>query len=396
MRDDDTFAPSDRTRRRVDPSRLAEFTATARRLQEERATSAEIVERLLNETPRADWLTLADRSEMHTNGVLESLAQLADTLEHDPREALVIAELATHVADAIPDDAYPRVMLAQMRAHAWKERGRALCYLGRHEESLLALEAAVERLCPHIVLSHDLAIVNFVRASVLQQMRRFSEAQALLKECRTVFREHGDWRRYGECTLAMGNLLVRRGDYAAARGVLSPFLRRAKPEARAIARTALGWCAIHIGDAEEALDHFTYAMDASRQLNWPLEVVRTSYGVGAALLRLNRIDEAIATLTNARERFLAHELIEEAGLCGLELVEAYLVARRADEARSLASRIVWEFTNAALNRRAISAIASLNDAIEACNATPETARSVQAYVASLRTEFDHDCGAMIN
>jgi len=396
MRDDDTFAPSDRTRRRVDPSRLAEFTATARRLQEERATSAEIVERLLNETPRADWLTLADRSEMHTNGVLESLAQLADTLEHDPREALVIAELATHVADAIPDDAYPRVMLAQMRAHAWKERGRALCYLGRHEESIDALEVAVQKLTPFIVLAHDLAVVNFVRAVVLQHLRRFEDAQMLLTDCRAVFREHGDWHLYGKCTLAVGNLLVRCGDYRGARDVLSPFLRRANTDAQAIARMALGWCEIQVGDPAKALSHFTLALEAHRQMRLPLEVVRATYGTGAALLRLGRMDEAAVALVTAREQFLARGLVEEAGLCGLELVELHLVRGAMAEAQVLAGRIVQEFAKTTLSRRAISAIASLNDAIAASNATVQSVRSVHGFVSSLRTDFDHDCGAMIN
>jgi tetratricopeptide (TPR) repeat protein len=390
MRNHDNLVPFDRTRRRPDPARLAEFTATARRLQHERESSIAIVDRLLAETPRGQWPSLAACEELLTNGALERLGQLADNLERDPGQALAIAELATRIADAIPDDAYPKVMLAQMRAHAWKDRGRALCYLSRHEESLAALEEAVRRLLPFVVLAHDLAVVNFVRAVVLQHLRRFHEAQALLAECRAVFREHGDWRLYGKCTLAAGNLLVRRGDYAGARDVLGPFVRRAAPEAQAIARLALGWCEIHVGEPQEALAHFTAAISFYRQLGWQLEAVRAGYGTGSALLRLGRIDESIIELASARAQFLARDLVEEAGLCGLELVESHLLRGDAEEARTLASAIVREFTAASLNRRAVAAIASLKDAIAASSATPEIVRSVQMYVASLRTDPERE------
>lgn len=390
MRKTDNLVPFDRTRRRPDPAKLAEFTATARRLQQEREASVDIVDRLLAETPREEWHTLATRKEMLNNGVLERLGQLAESMEGEPQHALAIAELETRIADAIPDDAYPRVMLAQMRANAWKDRGQALCYLSRPDESLAALEEAVKRLSPFVVLAHDLAIANFVRAIVLQHLRRFAESQALLAECREVFRQHGDWRRYGKCTLVEGNLLVRRGDYSGARDVLRPFVRGAAPDARAIARIALGWCEIHVGDPQDALDHFEAAMMYYRQLGWQLETIRASYGAGSALLRLGRIEDAVTELASARAQFLARNFVEEAGLSGLELVECHLLRGEDDEARELASTIVREFAAASLNRRAVAAIASLNDAIAASSATPEIARSVQLYVSSLRFDPERE------
>jgi tetratricopeptide (TPR) repeat protein len=395
MRNNNNLVPFDRTRRRPDPAKLAEFTATAKRLQAEREMAG-IVDRLLAETPRTAWHTLVEREDMLNNGVLERLAQLAESFEEDPQYALAIAELATDIADAIPDHAYPRVMLAQMRANAWKDRGQALCYLSRPEESLAALDEAVKRLSPFAVLAHDLAVVQFVRAIVLQHLRRFAESQAILAECREIFRQHGDWRRYGKCTLVQGNLLVRRGDYSGARDVLRPFLRGAEPDARAIARIALGWCEIHVGDAQEALDHFEAAMLYYRQLGWQHETVRASYGAGAALLRLGRIDDAMAELASARQQFLARNFVEEAGLSGLELVECHLLRGENEDALELASSIVREFTAAALSRRAVAAIASLNEAIAASSATPEIARSVQLYVASLRYDPEREFAAAVN
>ncbi|HET8799462.1 MAG TPA: hypothetical protein VFO89_17380, partial [Thermoanaerobaculia bacterium] len=252
------------------------------------------------------------------------------------------------------------------------------------------------RLAPFAVLAHDLAAVHFVRAVVLQHLRRFAEAQALLAECRAVFREHGEWRLYGKCTLAAGNLFVRRGDYAAARDVLAPFLPNAAPDAQAIARLALGWCEIHVGDPETALSHFVAADELHRRLGWDLERVRAAYGIGSALLRLGRIDESMTTLDRARAEFLCRDLVEEAGLCGLEIVEGHLIRGEAGAAQSLAARIVRELTAGQLDRRAIAAIASLNEAIAASRATPETVRSVQMFVDALRLNPERELDAAVN
>ncbi|HKR64234.1 MAG TPA: hypothetical protein VJZ00_10935 [Thermoanaerobaculia bacterium] len=379
------LVPFDRSRRQPDPARVEEFAATARRLQQER-DAADVVERALKDTPRFDWPRLVEREELRTSGVVERLAKIADSLERDPQEGLAVAQLATSLADAIDDAAYPRVVTAQLRAHAWKDLARAFCYLSRYEESLGALDRADAYMESFGTLAHDRAIVRFVRSIVLQHLRRFDEAQALLAECRVVFRDHGDTRRYGKCVLASANLLVRRGDHAAARDLLMHFLASADGDAYAIACSTLGWCALHLGHAAEALEHFTSAMERFGKLDWELECVRASYGAGCALLRLGRLDEAIEKLDAARERFTARALVEEAGLSGLEIVEALLLREEVDDARALAAKLVQEFTAARLNRRAVAALAYLHDAMTASSATPEIVRSVHAYISALRID----------
>jgi tetratricopeptide (TPR) repeat protein len=384
------LVPFDRTRRQPDPARVEEFAATARRLQQERDAASAVVTLALQETPRSEWPRLAEREELRNSGVLERLATIADTLERDPQEGLAVARLATAIADAIDDGSYPRVVTAQLRAHAWKDLARALCYLARYEDSLAALDRADAYTTAFGTLAHDRAIVHFVRSIVLQHMRRFDEAQALLAECRVVFRDHGDLRLYGKCTLASGNLLVRRGDHGAARDLLRDLLPSADRDASAIAHSTLGWCALHLGDPDEALEHFQCASQLFRQLDWDLDMVRASYGIGCALLRLGRLDEAIERLQATRKRFTARTLVEEAGLSGLEIVEALLTRQEIDEARSLAATLVHEFVEANLNRRAVAALAYLNDAMTASSATPEIVRSVHAYISGLRFDPTRD------
>ncbi len=378
--------PFGKGRRVPDPARVAEFAATARRLQREREESGDVVTRALRETPREQWVSLADRQELRTSGALECLATFADQLERNPHDSLAASELAVRIAEALPDDVYPRIVVAQLRAHAWKDRARGLCYLARYDEALAALDRADASLKNFGTLAHDQAIVDFVRCIVLQHLRRFDEAESLLESCRTVFNDHGDVRLYRKCTVASGNLLVRKGDYRAARKVLRELLRDGDADATARAQFALGWCAIHLGDPKEALERFNDAARRQRQLSSDLEVIRASYGAGCALLRLGRLDDAIEQLTWARARFLDFHIIEEAGLSGLEIVEARMLRHELDAARSLAATIVREFTDAALNRRAVAALAYLNEAIAVSDAKPEIVRTVHAYLTELRVD----------
>lgn len=393
MNDDRSkLVPFERARRMPDPARVAEFAATARRLQYERETSVQTVARALRET--SDWLSLAHREELHTSGALEALSKEIDArLDARPREALQLARLAVDIADRL--DSYPAITLAQVRAHARKDLGLALTCLAQYGEALRAFDRAEAHLSRYGTLAHDQAIVRFVRATALQHLRRFDEARALLEECTEVFRDHGDARLYAKCALATGNLLVRRGDYQAAHAILAPLIGgHGNDLHQAILRCTLGWCAIHLDRPAEALSHFHEVAFHTRGSD--LHLARAAYGAGAALLRLGRYDEALDELGSAREMFLLHGLVEEAGLSGLEMVEARLLRDEVEAAKALSARIVREFTEAQLSRRAIAALAYLNEAVRGSTATPEFVRNVHTYIDSLRVDPDRDVAAPVN
>lgn len=379
------LVPFARLHRTPDAGRMAEFAAAARRLQRERDEAADLVTAAIHQTTPADWPELAQRTELHTSGVIERLGQeIERRLDSDPQAALALSELSTAIAGALLPDAYPGIMLAQLRSHAWKDRAQTLSYLARYDEALAAFDTAESYLQSFGTLAHDLAIVRFARAITLQHVRRFDEARATLEECREVFRGHGDARLDTKCALAMGNLYVRRGDHRAARATLLPLLGSGDALTEATIRCALGWCAIHLGEPEEALTHFAEVQKHS--LGNVMHAARISYGVGSALLRLGRLDAAMERLGEAREFFLVHRLVEEAGLSGLDIVEAHLLRDETDEAQALCARIVGEFTAAQLNRRAIAALAYLHDCARTREATPEVVRNVQAYILALRDD----------
>src|SRR3982750_1754505 len=55
-------ASFERSKRTPDPARVAEFSATARKLLRERG-SGDVIARLLRETPRAEWPRIAENAE---------------------------------------------------------------------------------------------------------------------------------------------------------------------------------------------------------------------------------------------------------------------------------------------------------------------------------------------
>jgi tetratricopeptide (TPR) repeat protein len=186
-RDDDHDNVSNIFRRKRDQTNAEEFAAAARRLQQEREVAGEIVERLLRATPRDQWRTLSERSELKTVGALERLGNTSTApLTRDPIEAMAIAELAVATAEGLGSYAYPVPVVAQLRVHAWKDLGKALRCLGRNEEALAAFDTAEDKIEPHCVLAHDRAIVRFNRAMSLQELERFEDSREYIVSLRTA------------------------------------------------------------------------------------------------------------------------------------------------------------------------------------------------------------------
>lgn len=382
-------------RRRFDPARAREFADTARRLQRERVEAADVVETLLKETPPEDWPALAERSDLQTCGALEKMGNyIAATLGRDPRHARAVAELAVSIAEAVPEHVYPPPIHAQLRAHAWKDFGKALLYVGNHEKALDAFDRADELLEGHGALVHDRAIVWYARAAALQEVNRHAESFALLAECKKVFRDHGDFKRHLLCGIAEGVLLHRLRQYREAREVYLLLLASNREsmdqESLACLHNAVGYCSVDLGDFDVAEANLTRAIALFRELGQPLQALKCELGRGRMLVYKGEIDRGIAHLRPVRREFLRHALIEEAGLAGLEIVEALLRRVSTSEAEGLARQIIVEFTNAGLNTRAITAVGYLHEAIASSRASASMVSDVREYIVSLRTSPERE------
>ncbi|HEX7150516.1 MAG TPA: hypothetical protein VF618_03435 [Thermoanaerobaculia bacterium] len=376
-------------------NRLAEFAALARRLEAERAGAASMLEHALRTTPVERWDSLVQRPELRTNGTIERLAELVNTeLTRNPRHAEKLARFAVAIAEKIADDAYPRVTIAQIRGSAWKDYGKVLSYLARHGEALQSFdraEAALDGL--RADLAHDRSIIHLNRAITLSEMGQHQQALRYLADCGTTFKQHGDTKLYILSEFAEGVVLQRLGKYREARETYLLLLASSAEldrATRASLHQDIGMCSTELGDFDAAGANLAKAIALHHELGQPIELARAEYGRGRLLLRKRLYAQAVEHLRPVRHRFLMHSLAEEAGLCGLEMVEGLLLLARAEEAERLAQTILSEFLAANLNSRAITALGYLTEAIAARKATPKTAIRVREYVLSLRTSPERE------
>jgi tetratricopeptide (TPR) repeat protein len=383
-------------RRRINAARLREFAETGRRLQRERTEAPGIVDSLLRNTPRADWAALAELAELQTCGALERLGNIfAEWLAKDAVYAKAIAELAVSVSEAIPQGFYPATVVGQLRAHAWKDLGKALRYLGKNLDALEAFATAEAHLGAGRtgILAHDLAIVRFNLAASLQEVGRFEESRALMIESKQIFREHGDTRNAILCGLGEGILLQRLKRFREAREVYLLLLastRDIEQESLASIHQAIGFCSIELDDFAEAEENLAYAIKLFKELKQPIYITRVELGRGRLFIRRGEPAKGIAHLRLVRLDFLRQSMHEEAGICGLEMVEGHILLGQADKAEILARTIVSEFLMAGLNDRAITALGYLTEVIAAKKAKPAHVTHVREYIVSLRTYPERD------
>lgn len=379
--------------------RIRSHDAFAYQLARERSEAVGIVNRLLRETPREDIPTLAGHPELRTFGAHERLISTASTeLTRDPQYALVLARLAVSLSDRLPADGYYDVTSAQAHAYAWKEVGKTLSFLGRQEEAVEAFEIAQAQIEDHGILAHDRALIRLNLAITYQEMGRYDEVRPILAECREVFRDHGDTRMLILAGLYEGHLLQRLWRYRDAREVYLRLLA-SNPQIEidhlAALHNAIGFCSIELGDYDDAEYHLTVTVNIHKQLRQPLDAARAEQGRGRLLVRRGLYHDGVAHLRPVRHQFLKHSLAEEAGLCGLDMVEGMLLAEELETAETLARTITNEFLAAGLSSRAVTALGYLSEAISTSRASAEMAAEVREYVLSLRTTPERELPSLL-
>jgi tetratricopeptide (TPR) repeat protein len=377
-----TFDPASRR------AREGEFSTTAERLERERESGTDVVARHLRDSPVEEWPRLAEAPELRNNASLEQMSEeVRRRLHRKPREALAIANLSASIAESLPPSQYPPVILAQLRANAWKDRASTLRYLARYDEAIEAADRGEEALAPFASLGHDRAIVRMVKGSVYFQTGRLVEAAAVLAECRQIFHEYNDERLFLQAGITQGCVLYESTQYGEAKRLFSELIVQAGEaddiESQARIHNNLGYCETHLGNFIQANIHFSEAIAKFTDLGFTAEVARTERGAGLVLIGRGQITLGLAHLQAARRDFIVFGMVEEAGLCALRIAGVLLERGDDKEALTLMQEVIDEFTAADLDERATAAVVRLRDAIDVDDATAETIRTVHAFVESL-------------
>jgi tetratricopeptide (TPR) repeat protein len=380
----------DRSKKIPDAARIAEFAATARKLLRERS-AGEVVAKLLKETPREEWASLAEREEIRNSGALERLSkEMATVLDKEPADALALSALATTIAEALSADEYPAIVNAQMRAHAWKDRAQALTYVGRDQEALDAIERAEALLEPFAAVAHDRAVLRLMKAIVLQHFKEWDASLALLRQSHKVFADHHDAKRLLQCGLTEAMLLHRRHEYDKARGVLEPLLDVAR-EAKDVFLLAaihhnIAQSHLELGDFIAANIHFSEAVRHFNDDGRKIEAARAEMNIGDLFLRRGQIDYAWSHLSTARSVFEHCEMHEEVAMSATLMMEAMLVRGNEAQARSIATELAKQLEGTRVSKQALEAIMYADRAIEAHDEPLAAVRHVHRYFESLRAD----------
>jgi tetratricopeptide (TPR) repeat protein len=340
-----------------------------------------------------DWRRLAKRRELRNVDALDQLSrQGVARIHRAPLESLAISRLALAIVEQLPASHCPDRLRAQLRAQAWKDHANALRSLARYAEAFAAYDRAEESLDAFGIFDLSRAYVWLGRSAALQESGRIDESMPLIRDCRRIFEGHGDRRGVLFCGISEGALLHRSARYREACDVylsLIPLGRETGDlDALASVHNNIGHSAVEIDEFDLADTHLTKAVELFREMQEPLQIARAELARGRMLLRKGETAKAMERLHGVRGEFLRHNLVEEAGLCGLDLVEAQLAQERYAEAEELGRRLVSEFMAAGLNTRAITALAYLSEAIAQRKASGATVQNVRRFIRRLHVDPD--------
>jgi tetratricopeptide (TPR) repeat protein len=375
--------------RHREPERMREFLETARRLEREREGVQDVVARLLRTTPPEEWSALAASPELRSSAAVEQLIEeVRNRAERMPAHSLTLANVATSIAEALPATTYPAVVLAQLRATAWKERAHTLRYLGRFDDALAAIETAEECLNRFAAAAFDRAVIHLAKAMILYKVQRGDEANELLRLCRQVFEEHGDSKMLLSAGMIEGGFLFHNRRHAEAQNLFHELRDVAHnvsdTESLARIENNLGYCAIELGDFRIANMHFSNSIALFNDGGRALEATRAEWGAGRLLVAKGQINAGMAYLRSARAAFTSAELAEDAARCGLEIVETLVNRGDSSAARDLAHQIAGEVAAAGLSHAAVTALEQLEEGLrEGETELGERFRNVHAFLEPL-------------
>lgn len=197
--------------------RLEELEQQIAREDEE---AARMLGPLLDSPFRFLWSNIAPKKRYRNGGVVRVLARAsADAREEDPLHALNLADAAVAIAESLPVDTYPARGVYHLHGLAWKERANACRYLNRYADALEALDRA-ERAYRRLLLNDlELAVIDYVRGTVLWKQQRMDEALKYARACAAKFAARGDHGRWINAKLLEGAVLGDMHASGAARDV---------------------------------------------------------------------------------------------------------------------------------------------------------------------------------
>ncbi|HEV8436344.1 MAG TPA: tetratricopeptide repeat protein, partial [Thermoanaerobaculia bacterium] len=364
----------------LDPEQLAERLAFQKRLVDEETEARALCDRILT-GPSAWWGNAVRNAGPPTSGLVRALIdRAAGLMQQAPTDALVLAKLAAEAADNISVSAYPYEHVYRIRGEALREEAWFHSFLGNFAMAAKVADRAERAFKSFpLPLEVDLARLDLVRANIAFAAGRFGDAAGLATRAGETFLWYGDRRRWMKSCDYLASAYWQMGDYKRAMETYQEqrdFLDLLTHEQRAMRFHNIAICARELGDLDGAILFFTRSLAEAEPHGFHAAAASTRASLGVVLLLAGKTGEAIDALRCAWRDLEGLGLQFNAAMTALRLVEALLIAERADEVPSICRNLIDRCTQAGMSHAAMTALAFLREAVEHGLATPQHARHV--------------------
>ena len=351
----------------------------------------ELLKDYFAEPEKAAWRNLAAQRKFVHGGVVRRLAKRAfDVCAKEPLDALIFADAAIAVAEALPKDDNPPNALYDLRGRAWKERANALNRLGEPVAALDALDHAEREYRQVTSNTLGLANVALVRAVAYLCLERFPEADREVQLAEALYERLGDTERRAKAMFLRGNILYESQQIEAASELFQTVLAYGESldskEWTAKGSYALANCVLDTGDVENAALLFSKALALFRITGPKTDRIAAEWGMARVLLARSLFKDALHRLNDVRAQLTALGMTDAAGVAALDAIEAMVALEMWKQVGGLARHVFKAFTEAGMLTSALTALAYIQTAAAEQRLTREAVREVRAFVKRVERE----------
>lgn len=347
---------------------------------------------LLRSSPRGlAGLTDDEAKELRGWPFVEVLLQLSfEERYRNPEEMLRLALLAKTAAENLDPAEYCGSLIADHQARAWAELGNAHRVNDELDEGEAALGIAEERLRQGTGNLLLLARVAVLRASLLNDQSRPSDACELLSGAYELYLKVGDDHLAGRAQVKRGIYTNYEGHPQEALRILRQGLKLLDPERDPRLVTSATQSIVEVmvqcGEFRAAAEKLMESGLRRALAGEPLSLARLRWVEGQIFAGLGKAGRAEAALTEARDGFLARNQGYDAALVGLDLAAVSLERGKHAEVTALAADMLATFQRLGIQREAVRALDYLNRACHKQRATPRLVRHVRGFLKELERE----------
>jgi tetratricopeptide (TPR) repeat protein len=372
-------------------ARLDEALALKAGLDEEDRAAARLLAPLLASPIRFRDANVAENPKARNAGVVRHLCAAAHRMhEERPQFSLLLARTAYAIAFKLEDS--PHMSRRLCMAVSLREGANAFRYLGRFGEALKALEDA-ERLFDESpgADEHDVAIVWFIRATVLLELGRMEDAASLSWQAAQVFSDYSDSDRELGALLVYACCLYASNKVEAATAFEAVATRARSADRRDILARAMHNAAnvyLNLERFDDAEQSYIEALVLFDELGFATERARVGWSLALLLVRRGQLAQGAERLETARAELQRLGLINDHALATLDWAAARLALGETAGVAEACKGILVRFESEGLMKNARLALAYVHEALARRTATPDLLRQVRAYLERLPLQPD--------